>query len=105
MTNRKNWKREKKLTRKESLVLESYKAYFPDVEKACEMANVTVEEFLILIEENPLFRYRAETIRLKFFSLAENALVSIIKSEDSTDNNKIMASKALLQYKNEISKF
>ena len=105
MTNKKNWKREKKLTRKESLVLESYKAYFPDIEKACEMAKFTLEELLTLIEENPLFRYRIETIRLKFFSLAENTLVSIIKNEDSTDNNKIMASKAILQYKKEISRF
>jgi hypothetical protein len=95
----------KKLSRKEELVLESYRAYFPDIDKACEMSKFDIDEFIYLAKTNDIFKYRVEKIRLGFFSLAENTLVSIIKSKDSTDNNKIMASKALLQYKKEIQGF
>ena len=105
MTKAEKYIQSQKLTRKEEQVLESYRAYFPDVEKACEMANFNIDEFLELINEKAKFRNKVERVRLNFFSLAENTLVSIIKNEDSTDNNKIMASKAILQYKKEISKF
>jgi len=94
-----------KLTRKEESAIESYRAYFPDLEKACEMSKFSIEDFLFLAKNKQVFRYRVEKIRLGFFSLAENTLVSIIKSKDSTDNNKIMASKAILQYKREIQSF
>ena len=95
----------RKLNRKEVLVLESYKTFFPNLEKACEMAKFDIDEFLALTDNNRAFKSRAERIRLNFFSMAENTLVSIINSKDSTDNNKIMASKAILQYKKEISSF
>ena len=94
-----------KLSRKEKLLVESYRTYFPDLNKACEMAKVEIDEFLSLLETNTNFRLTIEKIRLNFFSLAENALVSIIKSKDSTDNNKITASKAILQYKQVLKSF
>jgi len=95
----------KKLSRKEEQVIESYRAYFPDLSKACEMANFNIDTFLNLAKENTIFKRKIARIRLSFFTLAENTLVSIIKSEDSTDNNKISASKAILQYKHAIGGF
>jgi hypothetical protein len=92
----------RKLTRKELQAIESYRVFMPDLEKACEMAKFNIDDFFDLSESNSFFKNKVEKIRLNFFSLAENELVSIIKNKDSTDNSKIMASKAILQYKREL---
>ncbi len=90
--------------RRDKMILEAYRTYFPSLEEACNKANYPIDEFLTRIKEDYEFQKKIELIRLKYFEIAENALIKIILDKDTTNNTKISASRTILQYKHAISK-
>ena len=93
------------LSRKEQLILKSYEKYFPNLEKACDMAKIKLMDVVTMMDDNYTFKIAMEAIKVKCFSLAEQTLIGILSDSDSSTHHKITASKAILQYKTVISKF
>lgn len=90
--------------RKKNQIIEAYRAYFPDIEKACDMCKIEVDRFYGFVETDYVFRARVESIRLNYFTVAENTLMNILLDDESSTHHKINASRVILQYKNSIKR-
>jgi hypothetical protein len=100
-----NENKSKKLNRKELQILKAYKEYFPNLKKACEMSKIKMVDVLIMMDENYRFKAEMEAVRVGIFSLAEKTLVDILEDSETSIHHKISTAKAILQYKQVLSKF
>jgi len=99
------YKKSAKLSKKEEMIIKAYKEYFPNLEKACEMSSVKLVNVLSMMEENLKFKLEMEAVRVGIFSIAEQALMSILEDKESATTHKINVAKVILQYKDTLSKF
>jgi len=95
----------KKLSKKELMIVEAYKNFFPNLEKACVMAKVGISEVLRMMEDNYKFKTEMEAVKVGAYSIAETVLIDLLENDKTATTHKIAISKVILQYKRELCKF